>query len=117
METRSELFESLFEKIKALGLTTYELSKLRALDTFTVVMSSLVSRLIVILVFSMFVLILNIGMSLYLGEIFGKIYFGFFVVAVFDLVVGIVLHFYLHKWIRKPLSDSIISEVLQSDIS
>jgi hypothetical protein len=117
METRSELFESLFEKIKDLGLTTYELSKLKALNTFTVVMSSLVSRLIVILVISLFVLILNIGLALYLGEILGKIYLGFFAVAAFDLVVGVVFHYFLHNWIRKPLSDSIISDVLHSDIS
>lgn len=117
METRSELFESLFEKIKALGLTTLELSKLKALETLTVVMSSLVSRMIVVLVVFMFAIMLNIGLSLYLGEILGKIYFGFFAVAAFDLVLAIVLHYSLHNWIRKPLSNSIISEVLQSDIS
>jgi hypothetical protein len=117
MEPRSELFEVLFDKIKEFGLNTYELSKLKALDTFTVVASSLISRLIVILVFAMFVLILNIGLGLYLGEILGKVYYGFFVVAAIDLVAGIILHYYLHKWIRKPLSDSIISEVFQSDIS
>jgi len=117
MEPRSELFEVLFDKIKEFGLNTYELSKLKALDTFTVVASSLISRLIVILVFAMFVLILNIGLGLYLGEILGKVYYGFFVVSAIDLVAGIILHYYLHKWIRKPLSDSIISEVFQSDIS
>lgn len=113
METPSGLIKTLVEQIKELGLTTYELTKLKALDAITILVSSLVSKLIVLLVFSMFVLILNFGFALYLGEILGKIYLGFFIVAAFDLILGIVLHFFLHKWIDKPVSDSIVSQALQ----
>jgi hypothetical protein len=56
---------------------------------------------------------LNLGLAWYVGELLGKIYLGFFVVAAFDLIVGIVFYFFLHKWINKPVSDSIISQALQ----
>ena len=113
METPASLIESLFEKVEAYGMTTYELSKLKALETTTTIVTSLVSRLSVILMISIFALVLNIGIALYLGELLGKSYFGFFIVAGFYIVAGIVLHFFLHKWIKKPLSELIITQALQ----
>lgn len=117
METPSDLVKTLFEQIKDLGLTTYELTRLKALEAITMIVASLVSKFIVVLVISMFVLSLNFGLALYLGEILGKIYLGFFLVAGFDLIVGIVFYFFLHKWINKPVSDSIVSQALQYDLS
>lgn len=113
MESPASIFETLFEQVEEFGITTYELSKLKALETTTVVASSLVARLSVILMISMFVLVFNIGIALLLGELLGKSYYGFFIVAAFYLVAGIVLHFFLHKWIKKPLSDLIITQALQ----
>lgn len=113
METTSDTFESLFEKAENFGKTTYQLSKLKALETTTVVTTSLVSRLTVLLMFSMFTFVFNIGIALFLGELLGKSYFGFFIVAGFYLLVGIVLYFFLHNWIKKPLSDLIITKALQ----
>lgn len=113
METTSGILGLLFEKVEEYGITTYELSKLKVLKTTTVVVTSLVSRLSVILMLSMFALVFNIGIALWLGELIGKMYFGFFIVAAFYLIAGIILHFFLHKWIKKPLSDLIISQALQ----
>jgi len=107
------MFESLFEKAETFGKTTYELSKLKALETTTVVASSLVARLSVVLMLSIFTLVFNIGVALYLGDLLGKSYYGFFIVAAFYLIAGIVLHYFLHKWIKKPLADLIISQALQ----
>lgn len=113
METTAKTFEALYEKAEAYSLTTFELTKLKVLDTTTVVVTSLVSRLSVILMISMFALVFNIGIALFLGELLGKTYYGFFIVAAFYLLAGIILHFFLHKWIKKPLSDLIISQALQ----
>lgn len=113
MDTTSNVFESLFEKAETFGKTTYELSKLKALETTAVVASSLVARLSVVLMLSIFTLVFNIGVALYLGDLLGKSYYGFFIVAAFYLIAGIVLHYFLHKWIKKPLADLIISQALQ----
>ena len=113
METPVSSIESLFDRIETYGKTTYELSKLKALETATIVATSLVSRMSVILMISMFALVLNLGVALWLGELLGKSYYGFFIVAAFYLVAGLVLHFFLHRWIRKPMSDLIITQALQ----
>jgi len=113
METPKSLIELLYEKIEEYGITNYELTKLKLLKTAALVLPSLLSRLIVVFVLSTFIFILSIGIALYLGELLGKLYYGFFIIAVFYLVVGIVMHFYLHKWIKKPVADLIIKQVLK----
>lgn len=113
MEIKSSIFETLFDKAETFGKTTYEISKLKALETTTVVATSVVARISVILMISMFLLVFNIGVALFLGELFEKIYYGFFIVAGFYLIAGLILHFFLHKWIEKPLSNLIITQALQ----
>lgn len=113
METPASVVEALYERAETYGKTTIELSKLRVLETTTQVVTTLISRVSVILMLAMSALVLNIGIALWLGEILGKIYYGFFVVAAFYLIVGIVLYFFLHNWIKKPLSETIITQALQ----
>jgi hypothetical protein len=113
METTANLIESLFEKAETYGKTTYELSKLKLLETTTMVVSSLVAKLSVIIMISMFVFVLSMAIALWLGELLGKFYYGFFIVAAFYLAAAFVLHFFLHKWIKKPITEIIIKQALQ----
>ena len=113
METPANSIESLFEKAEAYGKTTYELSKLKLLETVNTVVTSVIARLSVILMISMFSFVLSIGIALWLGDLLGKVYYGFFIVAGFYFVAGIVLHILLHRWVKKPISELIIKQALQ----
>jgi len=113
METRENIIESLFERVETYGKTTIELSKLKILDTTTKVFTTLISRLSVIVMISVFVLVLSIGVALFLGDILGKAYYGFFIVAGLYLLAGIVFYYFLRKWVQKPLSEMIIKQSLQ----
>ena len=113
METPVHSIESLLESVETYGKTTLELSKLKALETTTNVVTTLVVKLSVIVILALFALIFNIGIAILLGELLGKSYYGFFIVAVFYLLAGIILHFFLHSWIKRPISESIITQVLQ----
>jgi uncharacterized membrane protein len=113
METPVNLIESLFERVEAYSKTSYELSKLKLLETTTLVVTAFIPRVSVTIMITLFALVLNIGVALFLGELLGKSYYGFFVVAAFYLVAGLILHFFLYKWIKKPVSDLIIKQALQ----
>lgn len=113
MEAPVSAVETLFERTEAYSKTTLELTKLRTVEVATVVATSLLSKLGVVVIIALFTLVLNIGIALLLGELLGKIYYGFFIVAAFYLIAGIILHFFLHKWIRKPISDLFINRILQ----
>jgi hypothetical protein len=113
METVINSFEALYERLETYGKTTIELSKLKSLEMSTALASDLLSRIVVITVFSLSALILSIGVAFWLGELTGKLYFGFFIVAGFYLLAGMVLRLYLHQWIKKPLSTFIIKQAMQ----
>ena len=114
MDTPTSSMESLFERIEAYGKTTLELTKLRALDTVIFVMTTLISRLGVAAMVAMFFLVLNVGIALYLGEQLGKSYYGFFIVAGFYALAGLLMHSFLFDWIKKPIHEMIIRKSNQS---
>jgi len=113
METPTNLIESLWEQTEDYGKTTYELSKLKVLESFILIITSLVAKVSVILVASLFVLVLNIGIAFLLGDLLGKTYYGFFIVAAFYFFAAVILHLFLYKWIKNPISDLIIQQVIQ----
>ena len=112
-ENPAEAVEALFGKVEAFGRTTFELSKLKTLETTTEVVTTLIAKVSVVLVLSLFVLVFNIGLALVLGEALGKMYYGFFIIAGFYLLVGIVLHFFLHRWLKRPITHLIITQALK----
>jgi len=83
MEYKENLIESLIEKGEQYGKTTLELIKLKTIDKSADVASTLVSWVIVIVLIVLFFFIINIGLALWIGELLGKSYYGFFVIAGF----------------------------------
>lgn len=113
MEDKAKLIELLLEKVTDYGKTSYELVKLKTLDKTSDVVSSLIPNSVVFVLIASFMLLLSLGLSFWLGEILGKVYFGFFVVAAFYGFIGIVLHFILHKWLKKNIRNYIIKMMLK----
>lgn len=112
METTTSQVEALFEKTGRFAKTSLELYKLKVIDRSADMISNLTARLAVILFFTLFFLILNIGIALWIGEAIGGAYYGFFIVAGFYLLAGIILHLFRNKWIKTPLRNSIIEQAL-----
>ncbi len=113
MEEQSDLINSLIEKGEQYGKTTLELLKLKTLDKSADVASSLVSWLIVVIFAVLFFLILNIGIALWIGELLGKSYYGFFVVAGFYGLLALIFGIFRKKLIKNPVNNSIIDQVLE----
>lgn len=113
MENKADLIEALVDKATEYGKTSIELIKLKALDKTTDIVSSFIPFSVVILLVATFFLFLNLGLALWLGEILGKPFYGFFVVAAFYVFAGIVIHFFLHKWIKKLVGNYFIKRVLK----
>lgn len=113
MDERENLLESLIEKGEQYGKTTLELIKLKTLDKSADVVSGLVSWLIVFIFATLFFLILNIGMALWIGDLLGKSYYGFFVIAGFYAVLALVFSVFRKQLIKKPVNNSIITQVLE----
>ncbi|MFL5762731.1 MAG: hypothetical protein ACJ77K_02245 [Bacteroidia bacterium] len=113
MEGNTNFIEPSVERAEAYGKTSLELLKLAALDKTAGMSSVFVSRSIAILLFSMFTVIFNIGISFWLGDLLGKLHYGFFCVAAFYAIAGIIVWFVMHDRISKYFSNAIISQVLR----
>ena len=110
METEPTLIESLLASIESYIKTTYQLTKLKAVEKITLTLTSLMSWLIVGVVLLLFALFSSVGLALYLGDLLGKMYYGFLSVAIFYLLLGTILHFSLLKWLRKGIANVIMSD-------
>jgi len=111
METKANLIEPLLEKAEQFGKTNLELLKLKSVDKAAEVGSSLISNTLLLLAFSIFLLVLNIAIALWLGDLLGKAYYGFSLVALFYGLVLSVL-FFMRKSIKASVRDSIITQIL-----
>jgi hypothetical protein len=113
MEDTTKLMESLLERAVEFGKTSFELAKLKALDKTSDVVSSFVPHTVVFVIIGSFMIFFNLGLAFWLGEILGNIYFGFFVVAAFYGISAIVLHFFMHKWLKKHIGNYFIKQLLK----
>ena len=113
MESNTEMIESLFEKTVDYGKTSFQLLKLKTLSKTSDITSTYLARLVVLIFASSFMLFMSLGLAIWIGEILGKSFYGFFVVGAFYGLIGIFIHFFLHKWLKKILDDYIIQQVLK----
>ena len=113
MENNSSTIEILFERVEDYTRTTIDLVKLTAVDKTADILSSLLSRLTVSIVFVMFGFLVNVGLSFWIGELVGKIYYGFFIVSSIYLVLAIVLYIVKDKVLKMPISNFIIVKMLK----
>jgi hypothetical protein len=109
MEDKATPIENLFERAEAYGKTSLNLLKLKAIDKTSELISTVISWLIVVVVVALFFIIFSIGIALWLGDILGKSYYGFFLVSGFYALLGIIFFF----WVRKPIHNSIISKMIK----
>lgn len=111
METKANLIEPLLERVQEYSNINFELLKLKSLYKTADVTSTLISRLLITIVLSVATLTMSIAFSLWIGELLGKNYFGFLVVAAFYGFVGMVLIF-IHSFIKTRTYNSIITQIL-----
>jgi len=115
MEEQTELIDELIEKGHKYGQTTLHLMKLKALDKTSDVLSNLFSWLPVIIIALIFFLILNIGVALWLGEILGETYYGFFVVSGFYALIFLILWIFRKPLLKYPMNNSIVNQILKEE--
>ena len=113
MEDKTKLLESLLERATEYGKTSYELIRLKILEKTSDVISSFIPHSVVFILFSSFMLFINLGWAFWIGEILGNTFFGFFVVAAFYGIAALVIYFLMHKWLKKHIYEYFIKQLLK----
>lgn len=113
MENKTSTLELLLEKIEAYGKTSFELYKCQAIATSSEVISNLAAKLVFIVLIMLALFMINIGVAFWIGDLLNKTYYGFFVVALFYIIVGVVCYLLRRELIKTPISNSIIKSFLK----
>lgn len=113
MKDKGIVIEMLIDKAEQYGKTSIELYKLKAIDKSTDVFASLASRTVILVIISLFFILLTIAIALYLGDILGKTYYGFFIVSGFYGLVSILLLIIRKPFLEESFNDYIINQIFK----
>ena len=115
MENCASSIEKLLEKVEVYSKTSMELCKYNMIYKSTAIISALLAKLVLGIIFILFFLFLNIGLSLLVGDFFGKSYYGFFIIAGFYMVLVFLFKLFQNQLIKKPVSNYIIRKTLKDN--
>ena len=113
MKDQATLIETLLENATDYGKTSFELIKLKTVDKSSDVVSSLVPQSVMFVLFVSFTLFLNLGLAFWFGEMLGRIYYGFFVMAAFYCITGLIFFVFMRKWLKELVCNYIIKQALK----
>ncbi|HVA99596.1 MAG TPA: hypothetical protein VNG53_11935 [Bacteroidia bacterium] len=108
--------ELLFEKAEDYSKTTLELLQLKAIDKSADVISTLIAQLAIIIAATLAIIAINIGIAFWIGKLLGSSFYGFFIVGGFYAIVAFTLHLFKNVWIKKPINNAIISQMMKEKI-
>ena len=112
MDDHLKTQESLIERLEQYSKSNVELYRLKAIDKSADIISTLAVRMTVSIFFTLFFVIMNLGVALWIGTILEKSYYGFFIVSGFYALLGIILFPFRNKWIKTPIKNLIIIQGL-----
>ncbi|MBK7558906.1 MAG: hypothetical protein IPO42_03755 [Chitinophagaceae bacterium] len=111
METKQTLMEPLLESAEAYGRTSMDVIKLKVVDKSAAVTTSMVTYSLFTIIVSLVVFTLNIAIALWLGELMGKTYYGFLVIAACYALAGVIL-LLIQPFIKSRVSNAVIRQLL-----
>ncbi|HEY3388495.1 MAG TPA: phage holin family protein [Prolixibacteraceae bacterium] len=115
MEEKTIPVEVLLERAQAYTKTSIQLFKLKATEKLAQIISNLASGFVVVIILALFFVNLNIAIALLIGDLLGKAWLGFILVSAIYACIGIIMYIFREKWIKQPISNSIIEQLLKDE--
>lgn len=106
------LIETLFSRSKEYAGNRFDLYKLKLIDKTSNVASSVLAGVVLFVVFFIFFIVLNIGIALLIGDLVGKSYWGFLILAAIYAIAGFVIFKGRDKFFKTPVSQMLIRKFL-----
>lgn len=93
--------------------TRIDLLKLMLIKKASDSISSVISRIVAILIFLLAIMLLSIGFAIWLGKYMGGLEYGFLSIGGFFVLVGIILFAFKTKIIKTPVSSALIKKAIK----
>ena len=109
----SESIKTLIDQSKEFLETQIELTKLKAIDKSSDVLSTAIVMVTVIFFGSLFVIFVSIGVALILGNWLGSNQYGFLIVGGAYGLLLLLVYLKKDKWIKTPIANGLINKMLK----
>ena len=113
IQNEADSIEGLFKKTGEYIETRIDLAKYKAIDKSSDIVSSLATTICIIVVLVVFIFTATTGVALWIGDMLGKNYYGFFIVAGFYALSILILYLFRRMLIKTPISKLIIEKVIK----
>lgn len=113
MENIVATTEKLFKQAEQYTKTSLKIVELKLVANAADVFGILTSKIVMLVVVTLFCFILSIGLSYYIGQFLTQEYYGFFIMALLYLIILLLLYWNQSKWIKGLTKDLIISAFLK----
>jgi hypothetical protein len=112
MENKTTSIEALFYKLKEYGDTRLDLFKLKSINKASGFFSSVIMGLILVGILLLVLTFISVGAALLIGSLLGKAFYGFFIVALIYLIIGLILFSGRQKILKAPISNKLIKQLM-----
>ena len=112
---QTQNLEELFKSIQEYIDTQKKLVKLHAVEKVSIASSTFAANLIIISFFLLMFLFVSLALAYFLSEYFGKTSMGFGIGGVMYLFVGLVLYVKRESWLKTPLANSIVNNMMNHE--
>ena len=116
MEDKITPVEVLLGRVQAYTKTSIQLFKLKATEKLAEVISNLASGFVIAIIMALFFINLNIAIALLIGNLLGNAWLGFILVSGLYAFIGLIVYLFRNNLIKRPVSNSIITELLMDEI-
>ena len=103
--------EGLFEKTTEYFDTQIELTKLKAIKKVAIFSANAFAKIIIAFFILLIIFMLSIALGLWIGNLLGAAYLGFFALAIFYSIVLAVIYFNKNKWFVTPFVNEILKKI------
>ncbi len=110
MQTTNNIGE-LTKNIKEYGYTQYEFIRLSVILRVSAIAADLVSNILVVCLFFLFLLFISLGLGFYISTLMGSYFYGFSIIAAFYLLVGLIVIWKKETLILPSLRDKLVQEL------
>ncbi len=115
MEEKKTAVESLLEIVQSYTKTSIQLVKLKTTGKIAEIVSNLVSGIVILILLVLLFINLNIAIALIIGDLLDRIWLGFLILSGFYGITGLIAYLFRNRWIKKPVSNSVITLLLKEE--
>lgn len=109
MENNPHILDPLMEKLEKYGKSSIELVQLKVIEKVAKFAAIVYANVVLTIILVLFVCFSNIGISIWVGTLLGEMYLGFFCVAGFYGILGLIYLWFGFKHQRKKIKRRIIA--------